>query len=330
MKVAVIKPDHLGDFTLSIPTISAIGGRYPELTLYVSSSTRPLARFTFPELEVSTLDLPHLSKFGSLGARNGQLSNLHRFDLVFFLRRDQVFTPAWTELMARKSVLVEDRNDVHETRLQARAVWQTGLRYELPDSHTPGIEFPARPRSAGLCISAGFHANRWPTVRWIELGRKLQAEGVAVWIVCGPFEIEEAGLLAGMLGLDPSSRLIIGSADFGAFLERVGELDLVIGNDGGTAHICSLVAPVLSLFGGSPFRRYAPYGKHNRILTRLTACAPCCQYHESVINSCVTIECLSSIRAGTVLQAVFESRGIPGQSRTLADGCALFFGISHA
>ena len=328
MKVAVVKPDHLGDFVLSIPSISAIAERYSDVTLFVSSSTRPLAAFAFPSLEITTVDLPHLSKFGNLTTRTS-LPNFNAFHLVFFLRRDDVFTPAWTRLMAHKSVLVEFHTEVHETTLQAHALWQSGLKYELPDGHAPGIVFLPDPKRIALCISAGFHANRWPTIRWIELGRKLQAEGTALWIVCGPFEKEEGALLARVLGLDAESRVIAGTPDFAAFLDQVRNLDLVIANDGGTGHICSLVAPVLSLFGGSPHRRFAPYGKQNRLLTRLPACSPCCQYDNGIVNGCVTTECLSGIRAETVLQAVFEASGTPGESRKLTHGCTLFFGLSH-
>lgn len=329
MKVAVVKPDHLGDFVLSIPTISAIVERYPDVTLFVSSATRPLAAFAFPSLELNIVDLPHLSKFGGPTTSSYRPPNFNAFHLVFFLRRDEVFTPAWTRIMAHKSVLVDFSTVVHETTLQAQAVWQSGLKYQLPDGHAPGIVFPANPKRVGLCISAGFHANRWPTIRWIDLGRKLQAEGVALWIVCGPFEKEEGALLARILGLDAKSRVIVGTPDFAAFLDQVRNLDLVISNDGGTGHICSLVAPVLSLFGGSPYLRFAPYGKQNRLLTRLPVCSPCCQYDNGIVNGCVTIECLSGIRADTVFQAVFEASGTPRESRKFADGCTLFFGISH-
>lgn len=330
MKVAVVKPDHLGDFVLSIPTISAIAQRYSDLTLFVSSSTRPLAAYAFPNAALRVADLPHLSKF-SRGLSAGTLSRteLNAFDFVFFLRRDQVLNPDWAQIVAHKSLLVEDRQDIHETKLQAQAVWQSGLKYDLPDSHAPGMVYPSGPKSVGLCIAAGFYANRWPTLRWVELGRKLQAQGAAVSIVCGPFEVEEASMLARLLGLDAVSRVIVGSGDFGGFLEKIKTLDLVIANDGGTAHICSLAAPVLSIFGGSPYRRYAPYGKQNRLLTRLLSCSPCCQYHGSVVNGCVTIECLSGIRADTVFQAVFEPSGVTGESRKLGHGCTLFFGLSH-
>ena len=330
MKVAVVKPDHLGDFALSIPTITAIAQRHPDTIMFTATATRSLAAHAFPKLEARPLDLPHLSKFKALTARESAPVDLHQFDFVYFLRRDAIFTPAWTGLMARQSVLVSDEHETHETKLQAMAVWQTGLHYDLPDSHVQGQTFPTNPKRVGLCISAGFYANRWPTLLWVQLGRMLQAQGIAVSIVCGPFELNEAKFLSRLLQLPENEGLLIGSSDFQGFLDRVGALDVVVANDGGTAHICSLRVPVVSLFGGSPYRRYAPYGKHNRLLTRQLKCSPCCQYHDAIVNGCVTQECLTGIEPRTVIDALFANSRDAGESTRMTDDSLLFFGVSHA
>jgi len=330
MKVAIVKPDHLGDLILSLPAINAVAGHYPETTLFVSSSTYPLARHLLPHLEILRLDLPHLSKFSTSSTTLAVVTDLRSFDRVFFFRRDQVFTPAWTKLIARDAVLIEDSHEIHESKLQQDAVCASGIEYKRPDTF-PGIRKKfGELRRVGLCLSAGFYGNRWPTMRWMELGRLLGAHGIDVSIICGPFERTEGETLVRLLGLDGRRHLIAGSTDFAAFREQVRELDLVVASDGGGAHLCSLEAPVLSLFGGSPYRRYAPFGVSNRVLTRLAYCSPCCQYHEHIVNGCVTIECLTRILPRSVFQAMLQPQGKPGERRDLGSGCTLFFGVSHS
>src|SRR5262249_46208618 len=138
------------------------------------------------------------------------------------------------------------------------------------------------PQSVGLCIAAGFFANSWPAAHWVALGRQLAARGHRLSVICGPSETEQAQLIARAIGL--ADRAVIrGDDDHPGFLARVAELDWVIASDGGTAHLCSLVSPVLSIFGGSPFRRYAPFGRWNRLLTLELPCSPCCQYMSRAI-----------------------------------------------
>jgi heptosyltransferase-2 len=95
------------------------------------------------------------------------------------------------------------------------------------------------------------------------------------------------------LGYEPSS--IIGGDDFQATLERLAhEVDLVIATDSGTAHLAALVRPVVSLFGGSPWRRFAPLGEFNMVLCRRYWCSPCIQFNRAMVNTCHTQECLSN------------------------------------
>jgi heptosyltransferase-2 len=333
VRVAVIKPDHLGDLILSSPVIKAIAARYPDTTVFVASRTRPLAEYLFPDLCILTLDLPHLQKFGKITPNGAPaLTSLLDFDLVYFLRNDQVLTPGWAKLVANHAVIIKDRPDVHETQLQAEAVRSSGVQVDVPDTF-PGVKpFPKEPRRIGLCISAGFYANRWITMRWVELARLLRERGVEIVVVGGPAETDEARTICRLLKLDPEQSVITGSSDFPDFLGKIRELDLIVATDGGTAHICSLAAPVLSLFGGSPFQRFAPFGRHNRLVTRLLPCSPCCQYHESVLNLCVTTECVTQILAASVVHAIHAPQEPAGTHRKIPGEppVTLFFGVSHS
>jgi ADP-heptose:LPS heptosyltransferase len=90
-------------------------------------------------------------------------------------------------------------------------------------------------------------------------------------------------------------RVIEGRADFAAFMDAIGGLDVVIATDSGTAHLCSLTKPVLSIFGASPWRRYAPFGRENVVITRNLACSPCVQFDMKVVNACMSRECVVAL-----------------------------------
>ena len=67
--IAILKPDHLGDLVLSVPAIRAVRARYRNITLFVASSSRPLAGFLFPDIEdIRSADLPHLARNGEAHA----------------------------------------------------------------------------------------------------------------------------------------------------------------------------------------------------------------------------------------------------------------------
>src|SRR5439155_10216318 len=122
--------------------------------------------------------------------------------------------------------------------------------------------------------------------------------GTEVILVGGPAEAGRLLLLRQALqqSLGYQPRSIAGSDDFQITLERLAdEVDLVIATDSGTAHLAALVRPVVSLFGGSPWRRFAPLGEFNMVLCRRYWCSPCIQFNRAVVNTCHTQECLSNL-----------------------------------
>jgi heptosyltransferase-2 len=87
--------------------------------------------------------------------------------------------------------------------------------------------------------------------------------------------------------------VIVGTPDFAATLRCLAsQVDLVVATDSGAGHLAALVRPVISLFGGSPWRRFAPLGRHNLSLSRRYPCSPCPQFTRTAVNACHTQECL--------------------------------------
>ena len=116
------------------------------------------------------------------------------------------------------------------------------------------------PTRIGFSIGSGFHANTWPAVRWIALGKRLLAEGRTVTVFCGPSEVTIGRVIATTLGLGVGG-LVVGNSSLEDIAARISEIDWFVASDGGTAHFCGLAAPITSIFGPSPYRRYAPIRK---------------------------------------------------------------------
>jgi len=326
-RIAILKPDDLGDLVLSVPAIRQIARACPDATLLCSPYTRSLAAFLFPGMPLMEIRLPHLVKSGEKPPPPDFPGG---FDLLVSLRNDPYIGP-WLLGRVRIPYLLPDEDrETHETVNQMRIVSQIAGRYSRSANFGLGRKFGYNPDPArvGLCVSAGFSANKWPAEFWIRLGRMLERKGREVFVLGGPREFGEIELIRAALNLSETRR-IIGSADFQAFEEQVTGLDLVIATDSGTAHLCSLSTPVLSIFGPSPYRRFAPFGAHNRVLTRDLSCSPCTQFDRHVLNLCVSRECIDTILPVAVFEAIWLPPGSPGVEPRGYGNLKLVRGVSH-
>ena len=337
MKIAVVKPDHLGDFVIALPAIRALLAKKHEVTLYIASGNFALARHHFPGVELVALDLPHLhhklmnskwtAAFRSLGG-------LRRFDLVFFMRLDGFFTPEnfsqWTDY----ALFIEDRGDRHQARLERSAVAPVTGDYDIDDLFFGAArpEFPREPKSVAFAIGTGFPFKKWSPLSWAELGQSLRRRGVRVEILVGPSETWEGGLIARAIGIDERDHVFVGGNDFHALEQWLEGFELVIAVDGGSAHLCSTVKPVLSVFGPSPATRFAPIGVCNRIVTRELSCSPCVGFDAGSLNACMSRECLYGLGAPDILATLALPSALPGQSHGLPgrESVKVKFGLSAA
>src|SRR5262245_40356483 len=89
MRIAVLKPDHLGDLVLAAPAIAALQRRFDDVTLLCHPDTVALARHLFPALALRPVLLPHLDRERQLDAKARPLADLRdEFDLWICLRWD--------------------------------------------------------------------------------------------------------------------------------------------------------------------------------------------------------------------------------------------------
>lgn len=301
-RVAVVKPDHIGDLILSIPAIRAIRRQFQDVTLFVSETTRPLVQFLFPDLGLRTINFLHLIRSSKIvpntEAAAGELS---RFDLVLWLRDDPFIGQFYRQLDVPQDV-ASGSHLVHETAVQKAMVLRHSPNYSRTElfSNAP-IAWPESIKTIGLSIGSGFPTNRWPNICWLEIATLLKKADKELVLMGGPNEEPDLSFLSNCLRR-MIDRVIIGSSDFSGFFDELAAVDLVIATDGGTAHLCSLQKPVLSIFGSSPWRRFAPFGRENLVITRNLSCSPCCNFSLEEINGCLTRECILGIEPRSVAE----------------------------
>jgi ADP-heptose:LPS heptosyltransferase len=305
MKVGILKPDHLGDLILAAPAIAALRRRFLQLTLFCHPQNIALAAHLFPGLATVPILLPHLDK--ERGGR-GQLHDGVRFlrsniDLLICLRWDADCQRLLTFPALEYHVPGRETEERHVAALHRDLVEPFTGRYDIVSSYvyagcTPSRARPREVSVVGLCISAGFHLNAWPLNHWLGLAKLLDREGIRVMLLGGPAEAAKLRVLAAAIrdALGYLPHAMEGGKEFGDTIRTLhAEADLVIATDSGSGHLAALARPVLSLFGGSPFGRFAPLGRHNAVLCRRLPCSPCIQFYHLSANTCHTQECLSNL-----------------------------------
>jgi hypothetical protein len=326
VSIAILKPDHLGDLVLSVPAVRAVRAHCEEVALFVASNSRALAGYLFPDIpDVRSVDLRHLSRRGEEGMPLDVLaSELNRFDHVLCLRDDPVMRDILSRLLV-PCTIASGSHLVHETSTQKQAVERICGRYSRTRLFT-GVPhaWPVAPRHLALCIAAGFPTNRWPNTYWADLALRLGRRDMQVTLIGGPGERDDLLMLSRLLRRIRHD-ILIGSDDFAGFLEALEPVDLIVATDGGTAHICSLRKPVCSIFGSSPWRRYAPFGRSNVLITRDELCSPCVQFSTRELNGCLTRECMARIDPGTVMQVILSN----GLDFSTVTGVRVERGTSH-
>jgi heptosyltransferase-2 len=330
VKVGILKPDHLGDLILAAPAIAKLRQRFDSLTLFCHPKNLHLADHLFPGLRTQPLYLAHLDK--DRGIHPDTKTRLRALraeaDLLICLRWDgqmeRLLSVAELEYHA-PSFAADHLHVSLEHRLLLgpfTGPYDILGSFAYPHGSPPAAR-PARLQAVGLCISAGFHLNAWPLYHWLGLAERLHHDGTEIVLIGGPAEVPRLHVLAA--GLEDSlgylPRMIVGGSDFGGTLQQLHSMvDLVVATDSGTAHLAALVRPVVSLFGGSPWRRFAPLGRCNAILSRRYPCSPCQQFHRTTVNTCHTQECLTN----------FTPKQVYACLRAYLDGLDLSRGASVA
>lgn len=126
-----------------------------------------------------------------------------------------------------------------------------------------------------LVPGAGWVTKEWPVEYFVELGKKLIAQGKYIVLAGGPAEIEKAEIIASSL---PENKLfnLVNKTNLKELAALMSCVGLCIGGDTGPVHIAAAMGcRIIALFGASSGHRAGPYGENVKIISTTEPCAPC-------------------------------------------------------
>jgi len=117
-------------------------------------------------------------------------------------------------------------------------------------------------------------AKRWPSERFVTLGRRFTERGLAV-LVCGAAEDRSlAQAMASEMG--PGAQSVAGQTSLEEQLALCATARVTVSNDSGLAHLAAASgAPTVVIFGSTSSAWTAPLGPRVVVVQRAPVCSPC-------------------------------------------------------
>lgn len=136
--------------------------------------------------------------------------------------------------------------------------------------------------------SVNSRAKRWPTERYAALGDKLIDElGAEVVLIGSAAEAEVSGVVSGQMRNKPV--VLSGQTDLAELVAILSQVDLLVTNDTGPAHIASaLERPTLVIFGPTNPLTTRPFSPFGEIVRQPPDCAPCMLRDCPIDHRCMT------------------------------------------
>jgi ADP-heptose:LPS heptosyltransferase len=290
----LVDREGLGDVLLKLPLLRAIARGFPGRPIWwIANHTTelagPLRRFMPVELAVVQEERARPDEPSSDTAQ--RLARLPAFSLVFDTRtRIATVWLAWRVLKAERFLCCLPGYVLSAARpagrlmrprhigLRALSLAQAALGAKADGSGalipTPAAAYcaaallPEGPSYVGFGVGSREARKNWPLARFAELSRMLAGRNLAPVLFLGPQERERAKEIRALI---PAAAAI----DFTAPLEGCDPLDLavaavrrlslLVANDSGLGHLAgSAGRPVVSLFGPTDPRRWAPFAPLQR------------------------------------------------------------------
>ena len=329
MNILIIHQGALGDFILSLPAIGAFRHAYPGSTIEIWGYTDilRLVEGRFYADAITSINQPGMSNLysESVSAPDALLERIRHFDLVVLFGGELLRTFADNLLrhgirtVRRISSFPEEGGEMHVIDHQLLQLSKLGIQ-------TPGavpVLFPAEEDrrcarqffddhalaadafTVALHMGSGSRKKAWPPNHCAGLATLLAARKSArVVVVTGPAETglqQDCGKLVssgGCITLDSHPL-----PELAAILNRCS---VFVGNDSGITHLAAAAGvPVVSLFGPTDPRVWAPRGKDVTILGGGAACSPCSR---EKMRNCAHQTCLEQISVEEVYEAVVQGR----------------------
>jgi ADP-heptose:LPS heptosyltransferase len=147
---------------------------------------------------------------------------------------------------------------------------------------------------------------RWPTERFVELGRCLleRYPGAIVAITGAPAERAEAERIAARIGPQDRAVCLAGRTTLRGLLALYSVSDLLVTNDSGPCHFAALTPiRLVALYGPETPMLYGPMGRRATAITAGLACSPCVNMLNHRFSPCRDNRCMAAISVERVFEA---------------------------
>jgi len=327
MKIVVFGTNWIGDAVMTIPAMRELRRIFPEAS--ISLFTRSWAEGLFINAsfidDIVSFDKAKSRIRGLFDQRQFLLED--RFDLAILFPNS--FRSALTSALARiprrfgynkdlRGLLLTDpiavpewKNQRHEVfyylnliaEVEKRVLGTDSVLQIEPDtmleiSETRKLEARSILTAAGADLSkrvialgvgsTNSRAKRWPTQQFAELNDKLQNElNANVILVGSQDEIEIANEVSSLAKRNPL--ILAGSTDLAQAAALLSEVDLLISNDMGLAHLAPAVGTkTLVIFGPTNPDTTRPYSTNANVIREPVECSPCMLRDCPIDHRCMT------------------------------------------
>ncbi|MEJ7624180.1 MAG: lipopolysaccharide heptosyltransferase II [Pyrinomonadaceae bacterium] len=326
MKILVRGTNWIGDAVMSIPALRELRRVFPDahITLHTRAWADGLFRdasfidelVTFEPgrwkirdvydnsrfLRVDGYDLAILLPNSFESAVTTFLSDIPRRvgynkDVRGLLLTDPVAVPEWKDrkhevyyylhLIAEAERRVTGRETVSaqfpDTAVEVSAERRREARSYLAAG---GIDLARKTVALGVG-STNSRAKRWPAERFASLIDRFAEIGVQTILVGSEAELEVTNFVAGLA--TATALNLAGKTDLGQAVAILSEVDLLISNDMGLAHIASAVGTqTLTIFGPTDPETTRPFSPAGEIIRKQVECSPCMLRDCPIDHRCMT------------------------------------------
>jgi len=291
----VVRRDNIGDLVCTTPLFTALRRTYPGAWIGALVNSYNAAVLDHnPDLDEVLVytKLKHLepgqSALGALARRTRDLWRLRRRGLDCVVLANPSEAPRTRSLaraLAPKRIvsLPEEKlrqvSGAHQVERVFALAAELGLEGPIPPLKVlpdPALVAKAkgllsRPFNVALQISARRAAQRWPTERFAELARRLDALGMGSVLLWAPGpanhprhpgDDEKAAAIAG-----PQSMVAYRTERLAELIGALAACDAVVTSDGGAMHLAAaLQKPIVCFFGDVDPAQWRPWGVAHRVL----------------------------------------------------------------
>ena len=327
MKILVRGTNWIGDAVMSIPALRELRRIFPDsqITLHTRSWDDGLFRdvdfidelVTFDKHRWKIKDVYDNSQF----LRDDKyelavlLPNSFESALTYFLTRiprrigynkdvrgllltDPIAVPEWKnrkhEVFYYLNLVAEVERRVLGRDTVSQAIPNTDLNISDERKNEArrqltnfGVDLSKKTIALGVG-STNSRAKRWPAERYAEMNDKLQTEmDVNVLLVGSKAEMDVSDEVI-KLCLRPPVNLT-GATDLAEAVAILSEIDLLISNDMGLAHIAPAVGTrTIAIFGPTNSETTRPFSYHAQVIRKEVECSPCMLRDCPIDHRCMT------------------------------------------